>query len=476
MAAVLAFVLLLILAAPAGAATVSVERRNQCDYKSGGCYGYDAMRFVAAEGEANDLEVTRDGRTHTFRDAGAPVAPGAGCRAVDAHTVTCTTAEDGFALEIRAGDGDDRVHAPTAYRIEGGEGNDILHGRQTFGGAGNDRLSGEGGHDGGDGDDHIVGNGNAGPGDDVVDASAGSIGSTDLGPGVDVYIGSPWADDVVDGEAGDPSRDRIDAGGGQDGISYGHAASPVTVDLGASSQAPAHDDVTGFEKVVGTAFADFLTGDDGANELTGGLGNDVLTGLGGADRLDGGDGLDRLDAGAGDDGVQPGDGVDEVSLGEGDDAVYASADRFADRIDCGPGDDEGHASTGDLRAGCERLELRGPERMLGFPPIVKASRGRYRVVYGTCDYLPSCTGTSQLRARVRGRTIRLPDVRYAMPGGAQAPRSNAFRLPAAAARELRRTGRLRIHATTFPDPGPQAGVLPGEDRVVLRRSRSGRKR
>ena len=471
MAAALALVLLLILAAPAGAANVTAGADRECPYKSG-CYEYTALKVTASAGEANDLQHTHDGREHTFRDAGAPLMAGAGCRNVDASTVTCSVAHEGFKLEIETGDGDDRVDAPGAYGIRGGDGNDVLHGQYVFGEAGNDTLSGRGPHDGGEGDDRIVGGGTAGPGDDVIDASAGSLGYSSLGPGVDVYLGSPGFDGVHDNG---PERDRIDGGaGGEDVMSYGSAPFAVTVDLGAASQAPAHDDLTGFERIIGTGFDDSLTGDDGPNEIDAGPGNDTLVGRGGDDTLRGESGDDRLDAGPGNDLGAPGGGLDDVVLGEGDDRTLSSADYLADRIDCGPGDDDGEADSGDLHTDCERLALRAPERLLSM--LVKAGRGRHRMLYDSCEHWPSCTGTSRLRARVRGRAVALPDVRFAQRRAGDAPRSNSFRLPAAAARELRRTGRLRIDVTTIVDPGPQAGVLPGEHRVILRRPRSGRNR
>jgi Ca2+-binding RTX toxin-like protein len=64
---------------------------------------------------------------------------------------------------------------------------------------------------------------------------------------------------------------------------------------GASSGGDAQGDtLTGIEQVMGSGFADSITGDAGANTLWGLAGDDVLTGGGGADTLKGGAGNDRF--------------------------------------------------------------------------------------------------------------------------------------------------------------------------------------
>ena len=56
----------------------------------------------------------------------------------------------------------------------------------------------------------------------------------------------------------------------------------------------AGDTLSGIEQVIGSGFADTLTGDANANTLWGMAGDDVLTGGGGGDTLKGGDGNDRF--------------------------------------------------------------------------------------------------------------------------------------------------------------------------------------
>ena len=78
----------------------------------------------------------------------------------------------------------------------------------------------------------------------------------------------------------------------------------MTVDLSKSKEAILDDGygykekAVSFEAVVGTKFADKLTGNNRENTLHGRDGNDILTGNGGNDHLDGGNGNDILTGGA----------------------------------------------------------------------------------------------------------------------------------------------------------------------------------
>jgi Ca2+-binding RTX toxin-like protein len=104
----------------------------------------------------------------------------------------------------------------------------------------------------------------------------------------------------------------------------GGSTVPVT-GVGAGS-----DTLSGIESILGSAFADNLTGDAGHNALTGGLGNDTLSGDFGFDTLDGGEGndslfgglqKDELYGGNGDDTVAGGNGFDTIVGGEGNDSI-----------------------------------------------------------------------------------------------------------------------------------------------------------
>jgi hypothetical protein len=143
---------LLLLAAPgAQAATVSVEG--------------DALRVVAAPGEANQLGITA-GPSLTVTDLGAPLSAGPGCASAADGSTECAAPAGAPAvarIEVDAGDLDDSV------RIEAGVPAWIL------GGDGADQLVGGGGADFADG----------GAGDDSIDLRDGVSDSAWCGAGRD---------------------------------------------------------------------------------------------------------------------------------------------------------------------------------------------------------------------------------------------------------------------------------------------------
>jgi Ca2+-binding RTX toxin-like protein len=223
-------------------------------------------------------------------------------------------------------------------------------GSQTFeGGPGDDLVFGERGNDtllGGEGDDRLYG----GIGDDLLRG----------GPGQDQLAGGHGFDSI-DGDAGDDyvrgdgTIDRIfDSGGGADTLSYSTGITPgfggdmsafpgfpaaggergVRLDLGAGGQNGNNgtasfgggvDEVEGqsFERVIGTAFSDYVIGSEDPETVYGGGGADVIVGKGGSDTLVGGADGDHLDGDTG----------------------------AADSLEGGPGED--HCEDGDVTANCE---------------------------------------------------------------------------------------------------------------------------
>jgi Ca2+-binding RTX toxin-like protein len=209
----------------------------------------------------------------------------------------------------------------------------------VFGERGNDSLLGN------EGDDRLYG----GIGDDLLRG----------GPGQDQLAGGHGADSI-DGDGGDDyvrgdgTIDRIfDTGGGTDTLSYATGITPgfggdmsafpgfpapsgergVRLNLGAPGQNGENgtasfgggvDEVEGpaFERVIGTAFSDYIVGTDGSEAIYGGGGADVLIGEGGNDTLAGGADGDHLDGAAG----------------------------SADSLDGGPGED--HCEDGETTVGC----------------------------------------------------------------------------------------------------------------------------
>ena len=213
---------------------------------------------------------------------------------------------DGFSVSLAS-----ILTAADGNLLTGTSGDDLMTGRdgafadQLDGGAGNDTLSGSAGNDilrGGDGDDTLEG----GAGADQLEGGAHSA-STELG----------WGDTVR----------------------YLRSAAAVQVDLNytiAQVGGDAEGDVlSGIENVVGSAFADTLTGDAGGNRLFGMGGNDVIDGRGGRNVLDGGDG---------DDLVIGGDDEDNIAGGTGNDIIYALGGN--DVITSGEGNDDVYGGDG----------------------------------------------------------------------------------------------------------------------------------
>ena len=162
--------LLLLFAAPAQAATVSVDN--------------GALRVAAGPGETNAVDI---GPGLVVADAGAPVTLGPGCMPQGLEAL-CAGATR---IQADLGDGDDAltVTAPLPADLKGGEGNDTL----TV-------VAAVATLDGGDGDDTLT----AATGANVLSG----------GPGFDTLSGGE-GDDRVDGGTG---GDAADGGGGADSI------------------------------------------------------------------------------------------------------------------------------------------------------------------------------------------------------------------------------------------------------------------
>ncbi|MBI5165443.1 MAG: cadherin-like domain-containing protein [Magnetospirillum sp.] len=131
-------------------------------------------------------------------------------------------------------------------------------------------------------------------------SASGGDATGDVLVSIENLIGSATADRLT-GNGGDnvlaggAGADSLSGGGGTDTADYGASAAGIAVDLatGLGSGGDANGDVlTGIESLAGSAFADILSGNGGANTLAGGSGDDLLSGRGGADRLDGGAGSD----------------------------------------------------------------------------------------------------------------------------------------------------------------------------------------
>ena len=316
-----------------------------------------------------------------------------------------TLAGDSRANRLEGGAGDDRLYGGP------GGGDDVLRGGPgadaLYGGAGNDVMAGGAGADtlrGGPGADTASyllsdagvvvrlkeGTGESGhaEGDVIVDIEnlAGSAHNDNLtgddeanhlaGNGGDDSLWGGAGDDTLEGGAG---ADRLFGGSGADRVSYLGSNAGVTVNLGDGTGAGGHaegDALEGVENVLGSGYADTLTGDaaanrldgrSGADELDGGAGNDTLEGGSGADRLSGGSGADwvsylqsgagvtvNLADGSGKGGHAEGDTIENVENVRGSrHADRLVGDHHANRLDGGAGNDrlEGGAGADTLSGG-----------------------------------------------------------------------------------------------------------------------------
>lgn len=209
-----------------------------------------------------------------------------------------------------------------ANRLEGGGGADRLYGGP---GGGDDILLGGTGADalfGGIGDDILEG----GPDADTLRGGAGADTASyeqsaaavevrlhsgvvrggdaegDVLDSIEHLTGSAYAD-ILEGDAG---ANRLDGGAGVDWLSYAGSDAGVDVRLRNGTGAGGHaegDVFAGFENIEGSDYNDIFGGDGNDNHLSGGAGNDGLWGSSGNDVLEGGMGADRLYGGAGDDRV-----------------------------------------------------------------------------------------------------------------------------------------------------------------------------
>jgi Ca2+-binding RTX toxin-like protein len=262
--------------------------------------------------------------------------------------------------ELAGGFGDDEIDGGSGGdHLDGGFGDDILDG-----GAGPDSIGGGPdsdvadysnrmqavrvtiggnllvGNDGAPGEGDFVGasveNVHGGAGDDLLSATAGYAvnrllgngGNDELlgGPGPDTLVGG-LGDDMLDGAS---EGDILDGGDGVDGVSYSSSAAGVRADL---DEAPHDDGIAGegdsiyeVENLIGSRFADRLTGNDAANIIKGGRGRDLIVGLLRRDRLVGGAGRDAL----------------------------RSRDQARDRVRCGGGSDAYRSDRADRLRACER--------------------------------------------------------------------------------------------------------------------------
>ncbi|MEX2238415.1 MAG: calcium-binding protein [Dehalococcoidia bacterium] len=175
----------------------------------------------------------------------------------------------------------------------------------------------------GAGGDTIVGT----AGDDVI-SGLGGIDNIRGGAGNDTICGGT-EEDTLRGQAG---ADILRGEAGFDTVTYqGQAAVTVNMATGFNSDG---DTLVGLEVLVGTFFADDLTGSSqpnvirglsGADTINGGNGNDAIFGEGGNDQISGGGGDDPLlNGGGGADVIKGGNGNDTLGGDAGNDSLFGN--------------------------------------------------------------------------------------------------------------------------------------------------------
>ena len=236
-------------------------------------------------------------------------------------------------------------------------------------------------------------------------------------------------DDTLEGRGSADGSDELDGGVGADTVSYAGAGAPVTVDLASVTQPGGEEDLVGIENVIGSPFADTLTGNAGSNRLIGGPGADVITAGDGADLLELRDGEgDRAACGAGADSALS----DRRSL----DAIEAdceTVDALPEPQPGGAGEQPGGDQAPDTTL---RFTLAGAKRQR----LVRQGAIRLRL---QCP-LEDCTAVAGASGRVRGTTMRLRPRTLAVANGPA--RTVELRLT----RKQRRALRAALAAGTRP--------------------------
>ncbi len=317
--------------------------------------------------------------------------------------------------------------------ITGTSDKDILEGtiesELILGLAGNDLIQGNGGADtldGGEGLDTVTYLYSASGVSINLTTGTSSGGDAENNTFIDIerILGSNFADEIIGNDIdnliqGNGGADTLEGGAGKDVLSYRSSKSGVSINLATNTAAGGDaegDVISGFERILGSDFADYLVGDDqdyfiegnnGADTLEGGAGKDILaynTAKSGVDvnlttgtvaggdaegdvisgfewiigskysdyligdlgdnRLNGGDGNDKLNGVGGNDTLNGGDGNDTLDGGAGIDfldggdgidfLLYGSADSGV-MVDLSTGLGAGGDAEGDVLSGFEKI-------------------------------------------------------------------------------------------------------------------------
>jgi Ca2+-binding RTX toxin-like protein len=266
---------LLAVAGSAAASTLTVDR--------GG-----TLRFTAAKGEVNRVDLTDSGGLQTVvTDGGSIITVGDGCVQVSPHQGACPLPGISQEVAIDLADGNDFAHAFKFtlghIAVSGGPGADIIEdlpefGADVTGGTGNDTITVHPNF-GGSVDVH----GDAGS--DTINAlSASGVVRGDAGADhitLTTFVEPPAGFSAAYGGVGD---DTIAASGPTD---------MSLVDGGFGADTISTATFSEVAEIRGASGADTITAADGTSLITGGLGADVIDGGGDGDTINCGLALDQ---------------------------------------------------------------------------------------------------------------------------------------------------------------------------------------
>ena len=278
---ILAIVGALALAATASASTLAVDR--------GG-----VLRFDAAKGETNNVDLRDGGGQTTVTDSGSIIHAGNGCSQVTPHEASCP---------LPGGFGDQDVVMTLADRNDVARASKLLFGRIAVdGGAGNDTI-GDFPQSGADVD--------GGLGDDTITVRPNFGGSVDVhgGLGRD-SITATAASGTVDGGLGDdditltnfvnPAVSAAYGGLGDDTITADQATDMGLIDGGLGDDRISTGPLAVVAQLTGGFGDDRIVSQHGTSTISGGFGRDFIDGGDEGDTIDCGVGIDRFVKYAGD--------------------------------------------------------------------------------------------------------------------------------------------------------------------------------
>jgi Ca2+-binding RTX toxin-like protein len=278
---VLAIVGGLALAASASASTLAVD--------SGG-----TLRFDAARGEANNVDLRDGAGQTTVTDSGSIIHAGNGCTQVTPHQASCP---------LPGGFGDQDVVMTLADRNDAARAFKVGFGHIAIdGGAGNDTISDSpqsgANVDGGLGDDTITVHPNFGG---AVDVHGGlgrdSITAVSASGTVDGGLGD---DDIALTNFVNPTVSAAYGGLGDDTITADQGTNMGLIDGGLGDDRISTGPLAVVAQLTGGFGDDRIVSQNGTSTISGGFGRDFIDGHDEADTIDCGAGLDHYVQYAGD--------------------------------------------------------------------------------------------------------------------------------------------------------------------------------